>query len=366
MCGICGELVFGGSATSISEARIRQMTDTIWHRGPDSGSVYLSPPVALGHRRLSIIDLTTGAQPIANEDETIWVVYNGEIYNYGELTASLKAKGHRFRTTSDTEVIVHLYEELGEGCVAKLQGMFTFALWDDRQKKLLLARDRVGIKPLYYCRTGDTLLFASEIKALLAHGSLQAEMDEEALDCFLTHLYTPGDRTLFKNVYKLSPGHYLIARADGQMRVAQYWDLHFPEERNGGGFDQKVSELTELLNRTVRDHMISDVPIGVLLSGGVDSTAILSFATDHADTPINTFTIGFDADQCPDERPYARLAARHFGSRHFEMTMSPRDFLECASQVRLAHGRARLRAARNRPLFHLAPRARTREGSAVR
>lgn len=328
MCGICGELAFGDSATPITDARIRRMTDELWHRGPDSGDVYLCPPVALGHRRLSIIDVGTGTQPICNEDRTIWVVYNGEIYNYAELTVSLKARGHRFRTASDTEVIVHLYEDLGEACVLKLQGMFSFALWDGRQKKLLLARDRVGIKPLYYCRTADTLLFGSEIKALLAHGALQAEMDEEALDYFLTYLYTPGDRTVFKNVRKLSAGHYLVAHVDGKIRVTQYWDLRFPAKRNGGNFEQKVEELTELLKRTVRDHMISEVPVGVLLSGGVDSTAILSFATESADKPISTFTIGFDADQCPDERPYARLAAERLGSRHFEMTMSPQDFLQ--------------------------------------
>jgi asparagine synthase (glutamine-hydrolysing) len=328
MCGICGELVFGESeGRPITEARIQRMMDSLWHRGPDSGDFYLAPPVALGHRRLSIIDINTGQQPISNEDGTVWIVYNGEVYNYAELTARLKAKGHRFRTSSDTEVIVHLYEELGEACVSELQGMFSFALWDDREKKLVLARDRVGIKPLYYCRVKDTILFASEIKALLAHGVLDSEIDYEALDWFLTYQYTAGERTPFKNVRKLSPGHYLVAKPNGNIRITQYWDLRFPIERNGGGFEERVENLTELLKRTVHDHMISDVPVGVLLSGGVDSTAILSFATESAGRPVSTFTIGFDADQCPDERPYARLAAARFGSRHFEMTISPQEFL---------------------------------------
>jgi asparagine synthase (glutamine-hydrolysing) len=304
------------------------MTDTLSHRGPDSGDVYLSSGVALGHRRLSIIDVSTGTQPICNEDGTIWIVYNGEVYNYAELTAGLKAKGHRFRTSSDTEAIVHLYEELGEACIQKLQGMFTFALWDGRKQKLLLARDRVGIKPLYYCRTPDALVFGSEIKALLAHGSVNAEMDDEALDGFLTYLYTPGEKTLFKNIHKLRPGHYLVARPDGEVRITQYWDLRFPAERTGGRFEDRVSELTDLLGRTVRSHMISEVPVGVLLSGGVDSTAILSFATEASGNPVSTFTIGFDGEHCPDERPYARLAAQQFGSRHYDMTVSPDDFLQ--------------------------------------
>jgi asparagine synthase (glutamine-hydrolysing) len=325
MCGICGELAFSGAAR-LSETRTERMMDAIWHRGPDSGDTYVSSPVALGHRRLSIIDLKTGAQPLSNEDGTVWIVYNGEVYNYAELTTFLKAKGHTFRTTSDTEVIVHLYEELGEECVGKLQGMFAFALWDDRQKKLLLARDRVGIKPLYYARTADGLVFGSEIKALLAHGGVHADMDTDALDSFLTYLYIPGESTLFRDVYKLSPGHYLVARPDGQVRITQYWDLHFPPRRNNGSFEERVDALKQLLGRTVRDHMISDVPVGVLLSGGVDSTAVLSFAREAAGTQLSTFTIGFDTPEFPDERPYARLAAQHIGSRHFEMTISPRDF----------------------------------------
>jgi asparagine synthase (glutamine-hydrolysing) len=265
---------------------------------------------------------------MSNEDGTVWIVYNGEVYNYAELTRSLEARGHRFRTTSDTEAIVHLYEEVGEACVARLQGMFSFAIWDERRRTLLLARDRVGIKPLYYTRTPAGLLFASEVKALLAHGGVEARIDEEALDAFLAYGYTPGDRTVFRDVHKLPAGHYLVARADGDVRVRQYWDLEFPAERRGGDFDERVGELTALLQRTVRDHMISDVPVGVLLSGGVDSTAILGLAAETTGHPISTFTIGFDAEHCPDERPYARLAAQHFGARHFEMTISPRDFLQ--------------------------------------
>jgi asparagine synthase (glutamine-hydrolysing) len=328
MCGIAGALTFGGDSTAVSESAIRRMTDAIQYRGPDDDGFYLSPRVGLGHRRLSIIDLNTGKQPIANEDRTVWIVYNGEIYNYVELTAWLEARGHRFRTATDTEVIVHLYEELGDECLSRLQGMFSFALWDERHQKLLLARDRVGVKPLYFGRNGELLLFGSEIKALLAHGAVEAEVDEEALDTFLTYLYLPGERTLFRNIYKLAPGHYLTARATGDIRIAQYWDLHFPPARNAKTFEQCVSDLTHLLDRTVRNHMISDVPVGVLLSGGVDSTGVLSFAVENTDKPISTFTVGFDASECPDERPYARLAAERFETRHHEMTISSQNFLE--------------------------------------
>jgi asparagine synthase (glutamine-hydrolysing) len=327
MCGICGELAFGDAATSVSEARTRRMADTLRHRGPDAGDVYVSPPVALGHRRLSIIDVKTGRQPISNEDGTIWVVYNGEIYNYRELTGALEAKGHRFRTASDTEVIVHLYEELGERCVVELQGMFSFALWDGRRRVLFLARDRVGIKPLYYARTRDGLLFGSEVKALLAHGALQAATDEVALDAFLTHRFAPGDATLFRGIQKLRPGHYLVADATGRLRVTQYWDLAFSATARDGTLDDRARTLAALLTRTVRNHLISEVPIGVLLSGGIDSTAILSLAAENTAPPVATFTIGFDPEHGEDERAYARLAAARFGTRHFETTISPKSFL---------------------------------------
>lgn len=322
MCGICGKLELRNGAPPVSEELLRGMLDSISHRGPDDEGMYRSGPVGLGHKRLKIIDLTTGKQPMCNEDGTVWVIYNGEVYNYKELTSNLIKKGHTFKSASDTEVIVHLYEEFGEDCVKQLRGMFSFALWDNNKKTLLIARDRVGIKPLYYCQTAQSLLFASEVKAILTDPSVQAEIDPALLDRFVTYFYMPGGQTLFKNIQKLEPGHYMTVR-NGQVKVTKYWDLTF--NHIGRSFDQAVEELEDLLARTVRDHMISDVPVGVLLSGGVDSSAMLSFAAENTDKPISTFTVGFDGG-CTDERPYARLAARVFGAQNYDITISPQEF----------------------------------------
>ena len=326
MCGICGKLNLSLDM-SIDPHSIDEMSGSMLHRGPDEGSSYVRGPIGLGHRRLKIIDLTTGQQPMSNEDGTVWIVFNGEIYNYRELREQLLAAGHQFSTHSDTEVIVHLYEEHGEQCLAKLRGMFSFAIWDGRNRRLLLARDRVGIKPMYYCIRNGTLGFASEIKALFAGRCATAEVDPAMLDRFLTYFYVPGEQTPFKGVYKLAPGHYMVAEK-GKTRIEQYWDLDFPEAVSEDiSVDQRVNDLTDLLRETVRGHMISDVPLGVLLSGGVDSTAMLSFATEVATQPISSFTIGFDGSNCVDERPFARLAAAKYGSRHFETTISANEFL---------------------------------------
>jgi asparagine synthase (glutamine-hydrolysing) len=322
MCGICGKLELRDGARPVGVETLRRMLDSISHRGPDAEGMYRSGPVGLGHKRLKIIDLTTGQQPLCNEDGTVWIIYNGEVYNYKELTTDLVSRGHQFKTASDTEVIVHLYEEFGEGCVTKLRGMFSFALWDDNKKILLLARDRVGIKPLYYCQTAESLLFGSEIKAILTDPSVQAEIDPALLDSFLTYFYVPGPQTLFKNIHRLEPGHYLTAR-NGQLKITQYWDLKF--DKVSRSFGEAEEELEHLLSRTVRDHMISDVPVGVLLSGGVDSSGVLSFAVENTHKPISTFTVGFDGG-CTDERPYARLAAKAFGAHNYEVTITPQEF----------------------------------------
>jgi asparagine synthase (glutamine-hydrolysing) len=303
------------------------MMETIRHRGPDDEGMYVSGPVGLGHRRLSIIDLNTGQQPISNEDGTVWVVFNGEIYNYKELTAFLVSKGHHFRTATDTEVLVHLYEEFGQEMLQKLRGMFGFAIWDEKTKTLLIARDRVGIKPIYFHWNGEALVFASEIKAILVDPSISAELDPTALGLFLTYFYPPGEQTLFKGINKLSPGHYLTVE-NGKLKVAEYWDLRFSRSHAEANVDESLGQLTELLRETVRDHMISDVPVGVLLSGGVDSTAMLSFAVEKADKPVSTFTIGFEGKLCTDERPYARMAAEKYGTQHYEMTIRAEDFLD--------------------------------------
>jgi asparagine synthase (glutamine-hydrolysing) len=304
---------------------LRQMTRAIAHRGPDGEGTYFSGPVGLGHLRLAIIDLNTGAQPMTNEDGTCWIVFNGEIYNYLELRQELLAKGHQFKSTTDTEVIIHLYEEYGVECLSRLRGMFAFAIWDDRKKTLFLARDRVGIKPLYYIDTGKAFLFASEIKALLVDSEVNRRVDPQMVDRFFTFLYLPGRETLFKDVYKLEPGHYLVIK-NGHVTDGKYWDLNFERNPSWTSIDQAAEALRELFTRTVKDHMISDVPVGILLSGGVDSTIVLSAAVEQTNKKIKTFTVGFKSEDFDDERPYARMAAERFGAEHNEITLSPEEF----------------------------------------
>jgi asparagine synthase (glutamine-hydrolysing) len=326
MCGICGKLNFERDA-GIDPALIGAMLDTIRHRGPDDEGVYLKGQVALGHRRLSIIDLNSGHQPISNENGTIWIVFNGEIYNYRELRAFLLSKGHIFKTQTDTEVIVHLYEELGPQCLEKLRGMFAFAIWDENDRTLFLARDRVGIKPLYYCLTKKSLLFASEIKAILADPAVDREIAPECIDRFLTFLYVPGEETLLKGISKLAPGHYLLIK-DGRPEVRQYWDLQFSKPEQIPSLKDAEGQLLSLLSEAVEQHMIADVPVGVLLSGGVDSTAVLSFAAERTTQEISSYTVGFSDPTVADERPYAKLAAETFGTRHYDMTITAKDFAD--------------------------------------
>ncbi|HKS76186.1 MAG TPA: asparagine synthase (glutamine-hydrolyzing) [Terriglobales bacterium] len=326
MCGICGKVNFDRQSPVPRELLVAMMA-TISHRGPDQDGMYLAENVGLGHKRLSIIDLSSGAQPMCNEDESVWIVFNGEIYNYKEFRQQLLAVGHTFRTASDTEVIIHAYEEFGQEFLSRLQGMFTFALWDSRRNLLLLARDRVGIKPLYYSVIGDSLLFGSEIKAMLVDDAMRPEMDPEALDSFLTFGYVPGEQTLFRNVRKLPPGHYLTV-SRGVVTIKQYWDLDVAGPKRTGSVEENVEALRALLRQSIRDHMISDVPVGVLLSGGVDSAAVLSYAVETAGDRISTFTIGF-GEGCPaDEREPARLVARQFGTDHYETTITSRDFAD--------------------------------------
>src|ERR1700737_1364845 len=286
MCGICGKFNFFSDAP-ISAALIKAMADTIVHRGPDDDGFYVSGQIGLGFRRLSILDLGGGHQPLSNEDDTVWVIFNGEIYNYQELRTGLLEKGHVFKTKTDTEVLVHLYEEYGENMVEKLRGMFSFALWDERTKTLFLARDRVGIKPLYYYLTDRSLIFASEIKAIIADPEVRVEIDPALIDRFLSFYYVPGEETLLKDVSKLAPGHYMVVK-NGVAQLRQYWDLVFPEKPRQVSIHAAEEELLHLLDETVRLHMISDVPIGFLLSGGVDSTAMLSLATGKTDHSISS------------------------------------------------------------------------------
>ena len=313
------------SEAAVSPALVKAMADTMYHRGPDDEGYYISGPIGLGFRRLSIIDLQRGHQPVSNEDGTIQIIFNGEIYNFNELREFLLGKGHVFKTQSDTEVIVHLYEEFGPGCVEKLRGMFAFAIWQENAKTLFLARDRVGIKPLYYCLTDTSLVFASEMKAILADPSIIRGIAPEMIDRFLTFLYVPGQETLLKGIRKLAPGHYLLAK-DGKVVIEQYWDLRFAETTRNRSLKDAEADLTSLLAEAVELHMIADVPVGVLLSGGVDSTGVLSFAVHATDKEISSFTVGFSGGEVTDERPYARLAAETFGTRHHDMTISAKDF----------------------------------------
>jgi len=322
MCGICGKLNFDPAA-KVSPALIKSMADTINHRGPDDDGYFLSGPVGFGFRRLSIIDLSGGHQPLSNEDGSVHIVFNGEIYNYQELRQYLLGRGHIFRTQTDTETIVHLYEELGEACVEKLRGMFAFAIWDNRNKSLFLARDRVGIKPLYYSQSRNSVIFASEIKAILADPEVSAEVRPSMIDRFLTFDYLPGEETLFRNIYKLAPGHTMSFRA-GKSYKRQYWDLHF--DPSPTTFTQAQTRLQHLLEESVALHMISDVPVGFLLSGGVDSTAMLGLAVGKSPHPLSSYTIGFSGPDTIDERSFARLAAQKFGSEHYETTITADQF----------------------------------------
>jgi asparagine synthase (glutamine-hydrolysing) len=324
MCGICGKLEFAREK-QVSSSLLKSMADAIRHRGPDDEGFYTSGQVGLGFRRLSIIDLKGGHQPLSNEDGTVWIVFNGEIYNYQVLREELESKGHVFKTKTDTEVIVHLYEEYGSGCLAKLRGMFGFAIWDSRTSTLFLARDRVGIKPLYYYVSDGFLAFGSEMKAILADPAVRREVDPQVIDQFLTYYYVPGSKTLLRNLFKLEPGHSLTVK-NGKVEIRRYWDLDFSAAATNHSSNGYERQLVELLDETVQLHMISDVPVGFLLSGGIDSTAMLSFAAEKTDKPISTYTVGFSSPGLIDERPFARLAAERYGSKHYEISMSSKEF----------------------------------------
>lgn len=323
MCGIVGKLNFAPEA-SVGREEIAAMLRPLRHRGPDGEGVYLDGPAGLGHRRLAILDVQGGTQPMSNETRRVWVVFNGEIYNFNALRATLQGKGHTFRSRSDTEVIIHLYEEYGEDCVRHLRGMFAFALWDANRRRLLLARDRLGIKPLYYAVTPHALLFASEMKGLLADGSVPRAVDDTAVRRFFAFRYVPGEATLFKAIRKLAPGHTLVVEDGRVAEPRQYWDLTFPRAPERLSFNDAAERLRELLRESVVEHLQADVPVGVLLSGGLDSTAVLALAAGATRGRLQTFTVGFDG--AADERPFARRAAEHFGTRHHEVTIDAETF----------------------------------------
>ena len=335
MCGIAGILERG---RPIDREALARMAGAIRHRGPDDDGFHVAdstdggPSVGLAFRRLSIIDLAGGHQPMCNEDETVWIVFNGEIYNFQELRDELRGKGHRFRTNSDTETIVHLYEEMGADCVQRLNGMFGFALWDARARKLLLARDRMGKKPLYWTQTARGLLFGSELKALLEHPDCPTALDRAALAKYLAYEYVPAPHSIFQGVHKL-PAAHVLEWQDGRVQVRRYWDLRFDHSGPVRSAADWAGELHARLRESVRLRLMSDVPLGVFLSGGIDSSTVVALMAElMPPASIKTFSIGFE-DPSFDESAHARTVAQHFGTDHREEILAPRTLVDILPEV---------------------------------
>ena len=316
MCGICG-IYEPGLETPVDAGVLRRMADTLQHRGPDDEGFYRAPGIGLGHRRLSIIDLGGGHQPLANEDESVWIAFNGEIYNYEELNRKYLSTGHHFRTRSDTETIVHLYEQLGEACFAELRGMFAIALWDARRKRLVLARDRIGKKPLFYSWDERRMVFGSEIKALLAAGGLSRDIDLEAMSDYFSFQYVPTPKTIYRSIRKMRPGHYMIVDAAG-IRETPFWDIRFDQPRERPESEWCDAFIDEF-RTAVKGRLISEVPLGAFLSAGVDSSSVVALMNDYQ-SPVTTCTIGF-SEQSYDEATDARSFATGLGANHFEQTV---------------------------------------------
>jgi asparagine synthase (glutamine-hydrolysing) len=330
VCGICGLAAFEDSFVT-DEAIVERMCDTIRHRGPDDHGVKEFPGdrIALGHRRLSIVDLSpAGHNPMPNEDGTVWITYNGEVYNHAALRTELEAKGHVYRSHTDTETVLHLYEEEGIRCVERLQGMFGFAIWDQNKRELFLARDRLGIKPLYYARPPGGFVFGSEIKALLEHPAITPDMDEEAFFHYLTFVCTPAPLTMFKGIRKLAPAERMVVKADGTVTSDIWWS---PMSDEAAGAVAAMSEpeleerLIELLRASIKKRMMADVPFGVFLSGGVDSSTNVSLMSELMDDPVRTFSIAFEEDQQYNELGYARQIANQFKTDHHEILIGSED-----------------------------------------
>jgi asparagine synthase (glutamine-hydrolysing) len=323
MCGICG-IFLSERAQHVKEEVLQNMNRRIVHRGPDDNGFFIEENVGLAMRRLSIVDVKSGHQPISNENQDVWIVYNGEIYNHAELRAGLEARGHRYRTRSDTETIVHLYEEYGHDCVKQLRGMFAFGIWDRRKRQLFAARDRLGIKPFYYYWDGRTFLFGSEIKAILAHPDVSAKFNRGTLAEYLAFGYISGAETMFAGIRKLMPGHTLELGEQGGPRIERYWDLNteVDEPRSHGYY---VETYRGLLETAVSSHLMSDVPLGVFLSGGLDSSAVAALTTKIRKEPIETFCVGY-GEEAYSELPYARTIAEHLKSKHHEIQLSRDEF----------------------------------------
>jgi len=322
MCGICGVFDFKGNL--VQKELVERMSSVMHHRGPDGSGHYVCGEIALGHRRLSIIDLEGGSQPITNEDDTLYVVFNGEIYNFVELREELIKHGHVFKTRSDTEVILHAYEEWGLECASYFNGIFAFAIWDHKSKRLVLARDHLGVKPLYYSIVGNRLLFGSEIKALLAEANCPREVDLSALSQLFSLRYVPSPKTLFSEILKLPPAHLMVVNRDG-IQIQRYWHWK-PQPRRDLDEEVLVEIYQDLVEDAVRLQMRSDVPVGLFLSSGVDSGALLALMNQHASGPVHTFTIGFEDGEHSNETDDAREMAHQFGADHTDRIIGPKDY----------------------------------------
>ncbi len=325
MCGIAGFIESNSSGAHLvadeKTTVLNRMCQVIRHRGPDDQGIFVKNNVALGMRRLSIIDLAGGHQPLSGCDASVTVVFNGEIYNFRELQKELESLGHTFHTHSDTEAIVHAYEEYGVRCVDRLRGMFAFAIWDQRKQQLFIARDRVGKKPLYYSLTGDgILIFGSELKSLLEHPAIQRETSFDAIDAYLSFGYVPDPLCIFSGIRKLPPAHYLLFQ-NGHITVEQYWDFRFGTTEVKAE-EEYIEQLRTLLDEAVRVRLVSDVPLGAFLSGGIDSSAVVGLMSRAMSQPVKTFSIGFEEDTY-NELKYARIAAKHFGTDHHEFIVTP-------------------------------------------
>ncbi|MGA7764665.1 MAG: asparagine synthase (glutamine-hydrolyzing) [Candidatus Sulfotelmatobacter sp.] len=326
MCGICG-IFFSDRDWRVKADVLAGMNERIVHRGPDDDGFFVEENVGLAMRRLSIIDVKSGHQPLANENQDVWIVCNGEIYNHAELRAGLEARGHRYRTRSDTETIVHLYEEYGRDCVKHLRGMFAFAIWDRRKRVLFAARDRLGIKPFYYHWDGRAFLFGSEIKAILAYPGVAAEFNRSTLAEYLAFGYITGGETMFAGIRKLMPGHTLELTEQGESRIERYWDLTTEMDQEARPREYYVKAYRELLEGAVLSHLMSDVPLGVFLSGGLDSSAVAALTTKISGDRIRTFSVGY-GEEAFSELGYAREVAEHIGSEHHEVKMSRGEFFD--------------------------------------
>lgn len=326
MCGICG-IVHVDSDRQVNPDILEKMAYVVGHRGPDDEGFYENKNVGLGHKRLSIIDLAEGHQPMSNEDSSVWIVFNGEIYNYLGLRDDLIKAGHSFKTRSDTETIVHAYEEYGEKCVDKLRGMFAFAIWDQKRQQLFAARDRVGKKPFYYAISDRSFIFGSEIKSILQYPGCKREVSLPALNLYLSMRYVPGPQTMFAGIMRLQPGEYMTL-SDGRLTTAKYWDVSATAQNGAKTIEDYFETFYALISESIRMRLMSEVPLGVFLSGGIDSSFVVALMSSMVNTRIKTFSVGYESDYGTNEFEYARMVAKRYKTEHYELRIKSQDFFE--------------------------------------